>query len=587
MGKLRKYKNSEFLVDDNNNAYKVLSGDLYLVGKLSNDRVVYVPEKKVDAKNFSNYSDFKINRDSIYDMIKKGLSEGQNQPVATLSNPEGSRLPRVDARDSIGNTYTKNSDGTYRRNSTKNDFRWDPSSKQFISVDRKPQQQKQGSGSGSATRTTKSPRPVDSSTTTTGSGKGAFNEVQSVKAIQEYLNSFLEENAVKQKGYSRGADGKVYDETGKEVPQDKIAEGAKNEKIKVDGKFGPETEAAMKIFNLANPDKQIKYTEVSPGRFMLTETPGGVPKGAKIDPRLEQYYNSENGTIPRYGADNPMFPLEIKQGTLTKPSQASIQSKASDGISRLNKDIFKDTQTKVSRPDYSSVFNTENLQRIGGNITDALAIAAMLQESSKPITTYEQTPEWKAYGDAVTNRMNQGFDAAVQGQFQRDLQRNRATTLGQIKSVSGGGGTQGSVLGAIGQADQSNQDAAANFAIADQAQRTQNLANFGNFARAEESTNMAMWQSIAQQEMANRSAAASAIPGLMAQIGERNQTYNSYGPGSVYEKYIESQIAKAESEKALADSQASSVNSLFGYTISPRASISANDKKLVSKNLFN
>lgn len=566
MKKLRKYKNSEFLIDEENNAYKVISGDLYLVGKLSNDRLVYSQKKNVDAKDFSNYSEFKINRDSLYDMVRKGLSGSQDKPIPVLPGLRSQKTPRIDARDSKGNTYVKNPDGTYRRHSTNMNFKWDPKSRQFISVERKSEQPKTGDGL---------------------SDQGVFNEVQSVKAIQEYLNSFLEENAVKQKGYSRGSDGKVYDETGKEVPEDKIAEEAKNEKIKVDGKFGPETEAAMKIFNLANPDNQIKYSEVGPGRFVLTETPGLVPKGGKIDPRLEQYYNSENGTIPRYGADKPMSPLETKQGTLAKPSQASIQSKASDGINRLNKDIFKDTQTSVSRPDYSSVLNRENLQRIGGNVTDALAIAAMLQESSKPITPYEQTPEWKAYGDAVTNKMNQGFEASVQGQFQRDLQRSRATTLGQIKSVSGGGGTQGSVLGAIGQTNQFNQDAAANFAIADQAQRTQNLANFGNFARAEESTNMAMWQSIAQQEMAKRSAAAGAIPSLMEQIGERNQTYNSYGPGSVYEKYVNSQIAKSESEKALADAQANSVSSLFGSSISPKAVISANDKKLVSKNLFN
>ena len=315
---------------------------------------------------------------------------------------------------------------------------------------------------------------------------------------------------------------------------------------------------------------------------MLSETPGNVGKGGKIDPRLQQYYDSEGGTIPRYGADKPMTPLEIKQGTLTKPSQELIQQKASEGATKLNESILESPNTTTQKRDYSSFLNKENLQRVGGNIADALSIASMIQEANKPITPYEQTPEWKAYGDAVTNKMNQGFDAAVQGQFQRDLQRNRATAFGQIKAASGGGGTQGSVLGAIGQVNQSNQDAAANFAIADQAQRTQNLANFGNFARAEESTNMSMWQTIAQQEMANKAAAAGAIPGLMSQIDERNQTYNAYGPGSVYEKYVNSQIAKAEAEKTLAESISKNVNSLFGNSTSTGTPISEKDKNLLN-----
>ena len=119
--------------------------------------------------------------------------------------------------------------------------------------------------------------------------------------------------------------------------------------------------------------------------------------------------------------------------------------------------------------------------------------------------------------------------------------------------------------------------------MADQAQRDVNLQAYGNVARAEEATNQSMFGMEYQNAVNRQSQAASMIPGIMSQIGQRNQTYNAYGPGSVYEKFTNAQIQEAEYNAELAKSMNSNYGNLFGTSITPNVKVSDRDKQLLKR----
>jgi hypothetical protein len=389
---------------------------------------------------------------------------------------------------------------------------------------------------------------------------------ESVKAVQGYLNSFFYEKALQQKGYSRGADGKVYDETGKEVNVDKITDTAKNERINEDGRFGKETEAALKIYNLANPKSQIKFDETESGLKTLSDK--------KSVQQIQDFYN--NGSIPRYGVQK-VDPLKIKQMVGQKaPEKLTVP------VGDVVSPIKQEASTGRMGGALSSALNPENLQRIGGNLADTLSVANLLRESSQPLPTYQQTPDWIDYTNRIANRANQGLTSAVQSEFNRNMNTNRASGYSQIMAAAGGGGSQGAVLGALGQVNQNSADAIGKYALADQAQRDVNLQAYGNVARAEEATNQSMFGMEYQAASQRQSQAASMIPSIMSQIGQRNQTYNAYGPGSVYEKFTNAQIQEAEYNAELAKSMNSNVGNLFGTSTTPFAKVSDRDNGLIS-----
>lgn len=482
-----------------------------------------------------------------------------NYKSKDVSNPN---IVKVDATDGRGNKYTKNPDGTYFRLGERKNYTYDPKTRRFNRIESAPQPTKPA--------TTIAERRAGRRSST-GNSPDTDNVVagpsSTVKAVQEHLNSFFYENALQQKGYSRGADGKVYDETGKEVNIDKITDTAKNERIAEDGKFGKETEAALKIYNLANPKSQIKFDETESGLKTLSDK--------KSVQQIQDFYNT--GTIPRYGVQK-VDPLKIKQMVGQKaPEKLTVP------VGDVVSPIKQETSAGRVGGALSSALNPENLQRIGGNLADTLSVANLLRESSQPLPTYQQTPDWIDYTNRIANRANQGLTSAVQSEFNRNMNTNRASGYSQIMAAAGGGGSQGAVLGALGQVNQNSADAIGKFAVADQAQRDQNLQAYGNVARAEEATNQSMFGMEYQNAVNRQSQAASMIPAVMSQIDQRNQTYNTYGPGSVYEKFTNAQIQEAEYNAELAKSMNSNYGNLFGTSITPNVKVSDRDKQLLKR----
>ena len=594
---------SDFFVDAQAFLYGTYDGEFFKMGKLnggaqSSQPDLFLDYEKVNISDFDiSYKKNNIISDSNGNIPYTKLIEREFKNQETNSQSSNPNMEEVDATDANKNKYIKNPDGTYLRLGERKNYTYDPKTRQFNRIE-------------SASQPTKPTMP-EATIAERRAGRNADIETEAngeklppvqsdmVKAVQEHLNSFLYEKAIQQKGYTRGADGLVYDETGKKVNTDRISTTAKNERIDEDGKFGPETEAALKIYNLANPQNQIKYNELPSGRKVIsTGGLSGTPKslfkpkeggkngelvftGTLDDIKLNEntpeqirsYIN--NGSIPRYQEGKiSLDPLKIKQTVLPNPTAP---------VDKVVSPIKQPTQStgKVSNT-FASKLNPENLQRIGGNLADTLSIANLIRESSQPLPTYQQTPDWIDYTNKIANRANQGLASAVQSEFNRNMNTNRASGYAQVLGAAGGGGTQGAVLGALGQVNQNSADAIGKYALADQAQRDVNLNQYGNVARAEEATNQSMFGMEYQNAINRQSQATSMIPGIMSQIGQRNQTYNSYGPGSVYEKFINAQIQEAESNAELAKSMNSNYGNLFGTSTTPNVKVSNKDNRLIS-----
>lgn len=401
------------------------------------------------------------------------------------------------------------------------------------------------------------------------SGVGTLPEQTAVKVTQEYLNNFFAANAARQKGYTVGKDGAIFDTEGKRVPVDSIKSEAKNEQIGVDGSFGPETEAAIKIYNTANPDRQIKYRALSDGKLMLENT--GFSKDAPD--YLKKYY--ENGKVPHYDTIG-----EVKALT-PKTTLGEI------GIKEATPTIAPATPaTATTAPAVAgnSAWNSDNLRRIGGNLADTFKIAALARQAGRPLPEYEQTEDWKKYSAMVENQATQGLNAAVQSQFNRNLNRNRAVGYGQVVAAAGGGGSSGAVLGALGNINQNSADAIGNFAVADQAQRDQNLSRFGNVAQTNENINLSMFSNELQNAQNSNLQAASMIPAISSQIEGRNDFYNAYGPDSSYQKLLDVQLQKQQSEVDLRKRLAENPSLLFPTGMNDTLAVSDADKALIAAN---
>ncbi len=407
----------------------------------------------------------------------------------------------------------------------------------------------------------------------TSTPKQPYFETNSVKVTQEYLNNFLAYNSAKQRGYSVGQRGDIFDQDGKRVPIDKINSEAKNEQIDVDGKFGPETERAIKVYNTANPNKQIKYRTVDGVGYL--ESDG---YSSEKPDYLQKYY--ETGKVPRYGIEeiNPLTPkgskdvqeIGIKEASPTIPITKSGDTAA---------------PPRVTPDSVKNLLSSENLQRAGGNIADMANIASAFREANRPLPIYEQTEDWKKYTSMVENKANEGLNSAVQSEFNRNLNANRAVGYGQVVAASGGGGTQGAVLGALGNVNQASANAIGQFAVADQAQRDANLSRFGQTARTNEQVNLSMFSQELQNAQNSRMQAASLIPAIRSQIEGRNDMYNAYGPGSSYQKLIQSQLEKQQAETDMTKRLAENPSLLFGEpsAIGTNDLISMADKSMVEQ----
>ena len=524
-GKLRKIENG-YLVDSDGRVYQQVGSNLYRVGRMEEGAVKLMAEQKVNASEFNIPSPIK-RRGSVLDEIMATPMSILNSITGTPSNPTSKPLNKQQQVPSA------------------------PSREQIRLGKKRPISSKSGSSSG-------------------GSGTGSIlPEQTAVKVTQEYLNNFFATNAARQKGYSVGKDGAIFDDNGKRVPIDTLKSEAKNEQINVDGRFGPETEAAIKIYNTANPDRQIKYRALSDGSLMLENT--GFSKDTPD--YLKKYY--ENGKVPIYNSIG-----DVKALT-PKTAMAEI------GIKEATPTIAPATPAATPTAPVaagSSVFNSDNLRRIGGNLADTFKIAALARQAGQPLPQYEQTEDWKKYTAMVENQATQGLNSAVQSQFNRNMNRNRALGYGQVTAAAGGGGSSGAVLGALGNINQASADAIGNFAVADQAQRDQNLSRFGQVAQTNENINLSMFSNELQNAQNSRVQAASMIPAVASQIEGRNDFYNAYGPNSSYQKFLDIQLQKQQEEVALKKRLAENPSLLFPTGMSDVMAVSEADKALIEAN---
>lgn len=336
---------------------------------------------------------------------------------------------------------------------------------------------------------------------------GTLAKSNEVKDIQSIINGWIKSNAE----FTRDANGnrilnpnfrngKLYGPDGKAVDLGLIKE---------DGILGKDTADAIALFNQNPSGRKINYS---------------------IDGNKVKFDNVEQGNF--LGDISPLNP----RGQMSSNFPARQQSVLDQiGASSAN-------SSGVSE---DSGFNFRNFlsnnPTLTGNAFDLVrAEIAANQARNTEIPEYTLPSEYGELARELSSRRNVGYTPGQVGSFNDMQQQNRISGLAAIRGTVGQGGSSGAVLGAIGNLDRNARAAAVDFANNDEQVRQQNFSRWGNFVTNDQQRDY--YQDFVpryEQAVSNRNAYNAAAAASIQNIAQRNQVNQTYGPNSVYARYLQ------------------------------------------------
>lgn len=336
---------------------------------------------------------------------------------------------------------------------------------------------------------------------------GTLAKSNEVKDIQSIINGWIKSNAE----FTRDANGnrilnpnfrngKLYGPDGKAVNLGLIKE---------DGILGKDTADAIALFNQNPSGRKINYS---------------------IDGNKVKFDNIEQGNF--LGDIAPMN----SRGQMSSNFPARQQSVLDQiGASSANSSgVIED-----------SGFNFRNFlsnnPTLTGNAFDLVrAGIAANQARNTEIPEYTLPSEYGELARELSARRNIGYTPGQVGSFNDMQQQNRISGLAAIRGTVGQGGSSGAVLGAIGNLDRNARAADVDFANNDEQVRQQNFSRWGNFVTNDQQRDY--YQDFVpryEQAVSNRNAYNAAAAASIQNIAQRNQVNQTYGPNSVYARYLQ------------------------------------------------
>jgi len=296
--------------------------------------------------------------------------------------------------------------------------------------------------------------------------------------------------------------------------------------IKVDGTYGNETENAIQNWNINNP---------------ITDS-FSIKTGTTIDPKT----GKESQTLAgidyqvKESVRNPQIQLN------TDPLNPQIETPLAGNLKKIATDLSTGTApiTAVAPPKNTPAadpnLTPNDRANLFGNISDiaSAGIGAML--GSTKIPKYAPTEEYNnMFSDIVANK-NTGFTPEEWASINQGIQGNYAQSVETIRGITGGGGTTGAVLGAIGAASGQRDNAVLAAAVQDSALARQNNGIYRNAVLTDLNLDQQQYEAERNNALASKTAGLQLLDSSLTNIAERRQFNESFGPGTEYDLFNQS-----------------------------------------------
>lgn len=312
--------------------------------------------------------------------------------------------------------------------------------------------------------------------------------------------------------------------------------------IGVDGKYGKQTAAALVNWNNSNP------RTISP-QLTGNKITGLTLNAGTAIPLAE--------SITGYDVKGKATTADLAPRA---PLTAQVNPLAGDALARVNAETSAvpgtiATNAKKSPGTTNNATSDFQRQNLFGNLTD-LATAGIggLISANNPIPRYERPELYNAYLEDAVARKDQGFTPEEQASINQGLTNNYATNVATVKSVTGGGASQGAVLGALGQASSQLDSSFLQASIADTQQKRQNQGLYRQAVMTDLGIDQNIFQQDQQAALAQRGAGLQLLDSSLQNMQDRSQYNSQYGPGTLYDQLQQAQLTGIQKQNALADS---------------------------------
>jgi len=337
--------------------------------------------------------------------------------------------------------------------------------------------------------------------------------------------------------------------------------------IAVDGKYGPQTSAAVTNWNASNFGREIYVDAVSQG------TKNGIRTKAIKDLTLESAFSPRSyvgrdfkSAIRGYDdKGNPVTERSAQNYTGGNLTLGGTNPLAGNALARTNAETgalmagASQSSSSVVNPSAGASAPVAGLtpfqrQNAFGNLAD-LAVAGIgaITAANNPIPRYKPSSEYTNMLSQVYAQKDQGFTPNEQALVNQGLQNNYAQSVNTIRQAVGGGASQGAVLGALGSASAQLNSATLNAAVQDDTLRRNNFQNYQRAVNADELLNQNLFAQDQQAALAQRSAGLQMLDAGLQNIAERQQFNSQYGPGTTYDQLQQAQLAGAQKQNQLAE----------------------------------
>lgn len=312
-------------------------------------------------------------------------------------------------------------------------------------------------------------------------------------------------------------------------------------KIKVDGTYGTETERAIQNWNINNP-----ITEsfgIKTGNRVDTKTGKVVPTLAKLNFQLAD--NVRN--VQPINKD----PMEIENNDVLSNSFAKIQTNLSTGTAPLIASPKVQSAVAATNPNLTP----EERSNLFANASDyaSAGIGAMLGTTQIP--KYAPTDEYNnMYQDVIKNK-NQGFSPEEWATINQGIDGNYAQNIATIKGVSGGGGTAGSVLAAIGSASGQKDSAELNAAVQNNSLIRQNQGIYRGAVMNDLNLDQQLYEADRNNALAAKQAGIQLLDNSLNNISQREQFNDTFGSGTLYDQLNQNMIQGTQTQHAKEQAQ--------------------------------
>jgi len=225
------------------------------------------------------------------------------------------------------------------------------------------------------------------------------------------------------------------------------------------------------------------------------------------------------------------------------------------------KEIFKPQIEEFVATKQEGINPWENVMDIGRMVT---AWGDMTQD----VPEYERGDMWKEAMADARSMKDMGFTPDEMSLYKNLAERGYAYDVSNIRRLAGG--SAGVALGNLGRATSQLYGQYGKMAAEDARLRRQNMQNFQQMASRDEMINRQIFQDDLSNVLREIDSAGMAFTDAMGNIQDRIDYNKQYGPGSLYEKYMNALASKehyaAQNQKILGERMMWEANNLNNQT---------------------